>query len=85
MFGNFFFLGFVVFMFCFIVWNVCVKELGVVKSINYIYIVFLVIFFILVVIINEKIIWIVFIGCFFILCGVYLVEWKINFIFEVKF
>ena len=71
-------------MLCFIAWNACVKELGAVKSTNYIYIVPLVTLLTSAVIINEKITWIALTGCFLILCGVYLAERKTNPTFEAK-
>ena len=83
-FGNLLFLGFVASMLCFIAWNACVKELGAVKSTNYIYIVPLVTLLTSAVIINEKITWIALTGCFLILCGVYLAERKTNPTFEAK-
>ena len=83
-FGNLLFLGFVASMLCFIAWNACFKELGAVKSTNYIYIVPLVTLLTSAVIINEKITWIAFTGCFLILCGVYLAERKTNPTFEAK-
>ena len=83
-FGNLPFLGFVASMLCFIAWNACVKELGAVKSTNYIYIVPLVTLLTSAVIINEKITWIALTGCFLILCGVYLAERKTNPTFEAK-
>ena len=83
-FGNLLFLGFVASMLCFIAWNACVKELGAVKSTNYIYIVPLVTLLTSSVIINEKITWIALTGCFLILCGVYLAERKTNPTFEAK-
>ena len=83
-FGNLLFLGFVASMLCFIAWNACVKELGAVKSTNYIYIIPLVTLLTSAVIINEKITWIALTGCFLILCGVYLAERKTNPTFEAK-
>ena len=53
-FGNLLFLGFVASMLCFIAWNACVKELGAVKSTNYIYIVPLVTLLTSAVIINDN-------------------------------
>ena len=83
-FGNLLFLGFVASMLCFIAWNACVKELGAVKSTNYIYIIPLVTLLTSAVIINKKITWIALTGCFLILCGVYLAERKTNPTFEAK-
>ena len=78
-FGNLLFLGFVASMLCFIAWNACVKELGAVKSTNYIYIVPLVTLLTSAVIINEKITWIALTGCFLIFVVVlYLAERKTN-------
>ena len=70
-FGNLLFLGFVASMLCFIAWNACVKELGAVKSTNYIYIVPLVTLLTSAVIINEKITWIA-LPAVFLSCVVYI-------------
>lgn len=83
-FGNLLFLGIVASMLCFIAWNACVKELGAVKSTNYIYIVPLVTLLTSAVIIDEKITWIAIAGCILILCGVYLAERKTNPTFSKK-
>lgn len=83
-FGNLLFLGIVASMLCFIAWNACVKELGAVKSTNYIYIVPLVTLLTSAVIIDEKITWIAITGCILILCGVYLAERKTNPTFGTK-
>lgn len=83
-FGNLLFLGIIASMLCFIAWNACVKELGAVKSTNYIYIVPLVTLLTSAVIIDEKITWIAIAGCILILCGVYLAERKTNPTFGTK-
>ena len=82
--GNLLFLGIIASMLCFISWNACVKELGAVRSTNYIYIVPLVTLLTSAIIIDEKITVIALSGCFLILCGVYLAERKISFTFSTK-
>ena len=84
-FGNLLFLGIIASMLCFIAWNACVKELGAVKSTNYIYIIPLVTLLTSAIIIDEKITWIALAGCILILCGVYLAERKTNPTFEVEY
>lgn len=81
---NLLFLGVIASMLCFIMWNTCVKELGAVRSTNYIYIVPLVTLVTSAIIIDEKVTPIALMGCVLILCGVYLAERKTNPTFEAK-
>lgn len=71
---NILFLGVLASLVCFISWNVAVKNLGVVQTTNYIYVIPLVTLITSVIVIDEKITAIALIGCFLILFGVYVSE-----------
>lgn len=75
---NILFLGVIASMLCFIMWNACVKELGALRSTNYIYIVPLVTLITSAIIIDEQITFMALAGCILILSGVYLAERKTN-------
>lgn len=79
---NILFLGIIASMLCFIMWNIAVKHLGVVRTTNYIYIVPLVTLITSALILHEKITGIALLGSLFILSGVYIAEkgLTINFI-----
>lgn len=72
--ANLLFLGVVASLLCYIMWNSAVKELGVIKTSNYIYFVPLVTLLTSAIVIHEKITIIAFVGSIFILCGVYVAE-----------
>ncbi|HCO66362.1 MAG TPA: EamA family transporter [Dysgonomonas sp.] len=72
--ANLIFLGFVASMLCYIMWNSAVKELGVVQTSNYIYLVPLVTLITSAIVIDEHITVIALIGSVFILSGVYVAE-----------
>lgn len=65
-------------MVCYIMWNTAVKQLGVIYTTNYIYIIPLVTLITSAWIIDEKITGIALAGCSLILCGVYLAERKVK-------
>ncbi len=72
--SNLVFLGLVASLLCFITWNTAVKELGVVRTTNYIYFVPLVTLLTSAIVIDEHITAIALLGSVFILCGVYIAE-----------
>ena len=71
---NLLFLSIVASLLCFIMWNASVKELGVVRTTNYIYMVPLVTLLTSAIAIDEVITVIALIGSVFILSGVYVAE-----------
>lgn len=71
---NLLFLGLIASLLCYIMWNTAVKELGVVRTTNYIYVVPLVTLLTSAIVIDEIITSIALIGSVFILCGVYVAE-----------
>lgn len=75
---NLVFLGLVASMLCFIMWNTAVKQLGVVRTTHYIYVVPLVTLLTSAWVIDERITGVALVGSVFILSGVYLAErgWK---------
>lgn len=72
--GNLLFLGVIASLLCYIMWNTAVKELGVVRTTNYIYVVPLVTLLTSAIVIDETITVIALIGSAFILSGVYVAE-----------
>lgn len=72
--GNLLFLGLVASMLCYILWNMCVKNLGAVRTTNYVYIVPLVTLIASSLIIGEPITLFAIMGAIFILSGVYIAE-----------
>ena len=72
--GNLLFLGLIASLLCYIMWNTAVKELGVVRTTNYIYVVPLVTLLTSAIVIDETITVIALIGSAFILSGVYVAE-----------
>lgn len=72
--ANLVFLGLIASMLCYIMWNTTVKQLGVVRTTNYIYIVPFVTLISSAIVINEVITYIAIIGSVFILFGVYIAE-----------
>ncbi|MCD8164725.1 MAG: DMT family transporter [Bacteroides sp.] len=72
--ANLLFLGLIASMLCFMMWNTAIKNIGVVKTSNYIYIVPLVTLITSSLIIDEKITLPAITGCIMILGGVYLAE-----------
>lgn len=71
---NLLFLGLIASLLCYIMWNTAVKELGVVRTTNYIYVVPLVTLLTSAIVINETITIIALLGSVFILSGVYIAE-----------
>lgn len=71
---NLLFLGFIASMLCFFLWNMAVKNLGIVRATNYIYVVPLVTLITSSIVLDEKITLIAMIGCFLIIMGVYVAE-----------
>lgn len=71
---NLLFLGVVASMLCYIMWNTAVRELGILRATNYIYIIPLVAMLTSAIVIDETITLIALLGSLFILCGVYAVE-----------
>lgn len=71
---NLLFLGIIASMLCFFMWNTAVKNLGVIRTSNYIYIVPLVTLITSAAILGEKITQIAIAGSICILAGVYLAE-----------
>lgn len=82
--ANLLFLGLVASMLCFILWNVSVKQLGVVRATNYIYVVPLVTMLTSALVIDERITMIGVLGSICILGGVYLAERGFTFRLSVK-
>lgn len=72
--GNLLFLGIFASLICYIMWNTAVKELGVVRTTNYIYVVPLVTLLTSAIVIDETITVVALIGSAFILSGVYVAE-----------
>lgn len=72
--ANLLFLGLIASMLCFIMWNVSVKQLGVVRATNYIYVVPLITMLTSALVINERITGVGILGSVFILGGVYCAE-----------
>ena len=72
--SNLIFLGLIASLLCFILWNTAVKQLGVIKTSNYIYLIPLVTLLTSVIVIDEKITYIALLGSALILCGVYVAE-----------
>jgi len=71
---NLLFLGVIASLLCFVMWNSAVKELGVVQTSNYIYLIPLVTLLTSAIVINEQVTIIALIGSIFILSGVYIAE-----------
>ncbi|MDR2123088.1 MAG: DMT family transporter [Flavobacteriaceae bacterium] len=71
---NVLFLGLVASLLCFFTWNLAVKELGVVRATNYIYVIPLVTLITSAVVLDEKITLIAALGSVCILLGVYVAE-----------
>ena len=78
--SNLIYLGLVASMFCYIMWNLTISKLGVVRTTNYIYVIPLVTLITSALIINEKITGIALLGSVFILGGVYLAEKGFSFL-----
>ena len=72
--GNLLFLGLIASLFCYFAWNVVVKQLGVIRSANYIYLNPLATLITSSIIIHEKITAIALVGAVLILTGVFWVE-----------
>lgn len=72
--SNLLFLGIIASLLCYIMWNTAVKELGVVQTTNYIYVVPLVTLLTSALVINETITAIALLGSLLILSGVYVAE-----------
>lgn len=72
--GNLLFLGLIASLLCYIMWNTAVKELGVIQTTNYIYVVPLVTLITSAIVIDEIITGIALLGSVFILAGVYVAE-----------
>lgn len=75
---NLLFLGFGASMLCFLMWNMAVKQLGAVRTTNYLYVVPLVTFLTSALVINEVITAVALVGSVLILIGVYLAEREIK-------
>jgi drug/metabolite transporter (DMT)-like permease len=73
---NILFLGIAASLFCYILWNVTINKLGIIRSTNYIYLIPLVTMITSAISINEKITLFAGIGAVLILLGLYLVEKK---------
>lgn len=73
---NLLFLGVVASMLCYIMWNTAVKQLGPLRTTNYIYVVPLVTLITSSIVLNETITIIALVGSCFILSGVYVAERK---------
>ncbi len=76
---NLLFLGVIASLLCYIMWNTAVKELGVVRTTNYIYVVPLVTLLTSALVIDETITVVALFGSAFILSGVYIAEKGITF------
>lgn len=72
--SNLLFLGIVASMICFIMWNLTVKNLGLFRSANYLYLVPLITMVTSATILNEKITFIAILGSLLILVGVFIAE-----------
>lgn len=72
--GNLLFLGLIASLLCYIMWNTAVKELGIIQTTNYIYVVPLVTLITSAIVIDEIITGIALLGSVFILAGVYVAE-----------
>ena len=83
--SNLLYLGLVASMLCYIMWNITISKLGVVRTTNYIYVVPLVTLLTSALIINEKITGVALLGSVFILGGVYLAEKGFTFLFHRNF
>ena len=77
---NLLFLGIIASLLCYIMWNTAVKELGVVRTTNYIYVVPLVTLLTSALVIDETITVVALFGSVFILSGVYMAERGITFL-----
>jgi drug/metabolite transporter (DMT)-like permease len=71
---NILFLGIAASLFCYILWNVTINKLGIIRSTNYIYLIPLVTMITSAISINEKITLYAGLGALLILLGLYLVE-----------
>jgi drug/metabolite transporter (DMT)-like permease len=71
---NLLFLGLLASMICFFTWNLAVKQLGVVRATNYLYIVPLVTLITSAVVLDEKVTLLAILGSVCILSGVYIAE-----------
>ena len=71
---NLIFLGFIASMLCYLMWNVSLKKLGVVRATNYIYIIPLVTLVTSALVIDETITGVAILGSVLILSGVYIAE-----------
>lgn len=80
--ANLVFLGLVASLLCFITWNVAVKELGVMRTSNYMYFTPLVTLITSALVICERVTAIALAGSVFILCGVYIAERGFKFKFN---
>lgn len=72
--ANLVFLGILASLLCYIMWNSAVKELGIMKTSNYIYFVPLITLLTSAIVINEQITYIAILGSMFIILGVYIAE-----------
>jgi len=72
--GNLLFLGLVASMLCFFLWNLAVKNIGVIRATNYLYVIPLVTMLTSKIVLSEKITIIAVLGSIFIISGVYLAE-----------
>lgn len=78
--GNLLFLGLIASMLCYIMWNSAVKQLGAIRTANYIYFVPIITLITSAIVIDEKITPVALIGAALILGGVYLAERGFNFL-----
>jgi drug/metabolite transporter (DMT)-like permease len=72
--GNLLFLGVVASLVCFVVWNHILKEIGIVKASNYIYLNPAVTMLTAVIFLGEKITWEAIVGLFLIIGGLWIAE-----------
>ena len=72
--GNLLFLGLIASMLCYLMWNAAMKNLGVVRVTNYIYLSPVVTLIASTLLIDETITLVALVGSVFILSGVYIVE-----------
>jgi drug/metabolite transporter (DMT)-like permease len=76
--ANIIFLGTIASMLCYFLWNIAVKQLGAIRTTNYIYLTPLVTFVTSVIVLHERITPVAILGAAFILAGVYIAEKRKN-------
>ncbi|MCL1944038.1 MAG: DMT family transporter [Candidatus Azobacteroides sp.] len=74
--GNLLYLGFAASLACYVLWNLCLKYLGAVKTTNYVYTIPVITFIASALILGERITFIAFVGAVLIISGVYLADRK---------